>query len=113
MATSTKGSASVVTDHDRVETLQDQLTQAAAQNEALQHRISQLAGFETEVRALRESQGKLTLDLKATADERDAAVKAAAAARAQAQDAISAAAQVAEKVAHAAALSAALKGLTG
>lgn len=103
----------VITEGDALDQLQIQLTQAAAENEALQNRIKQLAGFQQEVQSSRQSIVDLTAKLSSAIQDKDAAVRAASAARNDATNASVAASVDAEKVGHADALAKAIKGLIG
>lgn len=103
----------VITEGDALDHLQGQLTQAAAENEALQNRIKQLAGFQQEVQEHRQTIVSLTAKLSDALQEKDAAVRVAAAAHNEATNATTSASVDAEKVGHAEALAKAIKGLIG
>jgi len=69
------------------EKLEAKLVQAAAENEELQRRISQLGGYQNEVAKLRDQVEILTEDIVSITAERDAATKDASEARAALKDA--------------------------
>lgn len=110
-ATKTKAPVKIVSESDRNKELETSLSQAAAENAALQHRITQLAGFETEVRSLRESRASTGAQIASLTLERDNAVRAASQAQAAALNASASAGIDAKIVGHAQALAAAVKGL--
>lgn len=102
--------------HDKTETevvaqLRAEKDQAVRENEALQHRITQLASFETEVRDLRTQVTDKDAAIAEALQARDDAVRDAATARNVATNATSQAGSDASVVAAAQGLVAALKVL--
>lgn len=93
--------------------LQDKLNQAAAENEALQARIRDLAVFQSQAAALTDGNTKLQEQVESLTAERDAAVRDAATARGDAANATATAASDSTVVGHAHSLAAAIKGLLG
>lgn len=93
--------------------LQTQLAQAAAENEALQARIRDLAVFQSQAAALTDGNTKLQEQVESLTRERDAAVKESATARGEAANAAASASSDATVVGHAHSLAAAIKGLLG